>query len=132
MMMSKFRLTVPVEKEALVERLTWEDDVYHKPIPVAMECNVEMVMDHQYEAEVRYPNEKAHPGYENVEIHKVCATDVMVDWYTEAPDGTMTVYHVLCFTILGEEDTNTYLAAWGIDMAHEVDRYDIASLLEDN
>jgi hypothetical protein len=118
-MKTKFRLTFPHEMEAMVG-----------PIPVAVECNIEVRMLREYEKPVYYPNDDAYPGYEGYEVLNVLSVDAMVDWYTPAPDGTMTVYHYVCFSLEGF-DAQVWLDAWGVDVPAAVDAYDVAAVYKE-
>jgi hypothetical protein len=110
----KFDLTLTAETEAM-----------HGPIPIAMECNIEARCEYVWERPVIKPNRDAYPGYEHTTVLKIESVVAMVDWYTPAPDGTMTVYHYICFA-LEDQDAERWLNAWNVDVQAAVDKEEIS------
>lgn len=90
-------------------------------IPIAMEASIMTRCNYQHEKPVYYPNDEAYPGYEATEMTGVRHLYAMVDWYTPAPDGTMTVYHVIGFHLEGEMALD-WLSAWKVDLQDIVDK----------
>lgn len=85
-------------------------------IPVSMQVSIFARANYMMEKPVyRDHNGEGNPGSESVELLHIIDLVADVEWYTPAPDGTMTVYHSLSFT-LWEEDAAKWLDAWKVDV----------------
>lgn len=105
-----------------VDMVVYKEDMVG-PIPVSVEARIHARAEYQYEKpEYRClgePNE-GYPGDESVTLLNIQDVVADVEWYTPAPDGTMTVYHSLSFT-LREEAAAEWLAAWKVDVQEALD-----------
>lgn len=111
----KFSLTLTAYAEAM-----------SGPIPIGMEANVEAACEYNMEREVRYDsNGEGCPGSESVDLIRIRDVTALVDWYTAAPDGTMTVYHHITFTLEGE-DAARWLDAWKVDIEDAIAKEEIS------